>query len=737
MAFNESLASGVNKLEAQVVKLIKMMGNVKTGTTTSGGGGGLLSSTGNVLQNSLANISTAASDAGATSGQVSGVAGGIGRAVSVMGQIAQGTGQLMPDVQATIQRAGTFYNATIRAGVGMSRHQMQQATLQGLRGGLTSPGSDADVANYLANRGMAANTSYGSTYQQTIRSVSGAAKYLNMDNQSAAAAIEGLTSGQGSSNFLNRYGIMTSDMGTGKEKTQGQIFNELADRLSMGNATEEEVLDSLRRGNLGAELANSGMTADQQAMFSQFMIERARGNNMDLSDPEAMQKMMDKAKAEGNENPFLPGYDLNTAKTDAMGGAEGQYITGIKAATKALEGLAKAGGALASVFGAVHSGTSMFASDALGQGAMNIVGGIGNIVTGLGQAALGLIGLGGDNTVGNASAGGGRGGAPVGGDSSTTSNASSGGDSSSQGAFKLVHPVSPAKITARFGQKTSSYTPGKIVWPNGHKGVDYEAKAGQTVYAAAGGTVLSTSGGGELGNYVLIDHGNGYFTFYCHLTSITASGTVKTGQPVGTAGNTGTKSSGVHLHFALSRSRSTADAIDPEPFLSGTASSVPASNPDQASSGSGDVSGSSSSAASSVESSTATASSSGSPLLTTSVSGYSASPAASGASSVEGVAPWTAGNVSKGATGSTSAAGTAGAGEGGDGYTGADGYLSGSASGSNAATLSQRKSRGSSTNNVTINLTIASASDDEARRFATMVKRTLEEDSMMNKMARA
>jgi murein DD-endopeptidase MepM/ murein hydrolase activator NlpD len=729
MAFNETLASGVNKLEAQVVKLIGMMGKA--------GGGGGTGGSGNLLANSLANVSAAATSAGLNSNQVAGVGAGVGKVISGVGQIGQGTSQLMPDVQATIQRAGTFYNATVRAGMGMSRAQMQQATLQGLRGGLTSPGSDAEVANYLANRGMAANTSYGSTYQQTIRSVGSAAKYLNMDNQSAAAAIEGLTSGQGSSNFLNRYGILTSDLTTGKQKTQGEIFNELADRLSIGETTEQGTLDSIRSGNLSTELANSGMTADQQAMFSQFLIERSRGNNMDLSDPEAMQKLMDKAKAEGNENPYLPGYDLNTAKTDAMGGAEGQYIAGIKLATKALEGLAKAGGAAASVFGGINAAGNMFASDALGQGAMNIVGGIGSIVTGVGQAALGLIGLGGDNTVGNASAGGGRKGAPVGGDSSTTSNASAGGDSSSQGAFKLVHPVNPAKITARFGQKTSSYTPGKIVWPNGHKGVDYEAKAGQTVYAAAGGTVLSTSGGGELGNYVLIDHGNGYFTFYCHLTSITASGTVKTGQPVGTAGNTGTKSSGVHLHFALSKSRSTADAIDPEPFLSGTASSVPASNPDQASSGSGDVSGSSSSAASSVESSTATASTSGSPLLTTSVSGYSAAPTAAGASSVEGVASWTAGNVSNGATSATSTAGTAGAGEGGDGYTGADGYLSSSASGSNAATLSPRKSRGGSTNNVTINLTIASASDDEAKRFAAIVKQTLEEDSMMNKMARA
>lgn len=735
MAFNETLASGVNKLEAQVIKLIGMMGKVGGGAGGVGTGGG-----GNFLSNSLANVSSAASSAGMTSGQVSGVAAGVGQVVSGAGQIMQGTSQLMPDVGATIQRAGTFYNATIRAGVGMSRAQMQQATLQGLRGGLTSPGADADVANYLASRGMAANTSYGSTYQQTVRGVGNAAKYLNMDNVSATAAIEGLTSGQGSSNFLSRYGIMTSDMATGKEKTQGEIFNELAGRLSIGNASEEEVLDSIRRGNLGAEIAASGMTTDQQEMFKQFLVERARGNNMDLSDPEAMQKMMDKAKAEGNENPYLPGYDLNTAKTDAMGGAEGQYIAGIKVATKALEGLAKAGGALASVFGSFNAGASLFAGDSLGQGAMNIVGGAVNAVGGVVKAGLSLFGIGGDNTVGNASAGG-RGGAPVGGDSSTSSNASAGGSSSgqnsSQEAFKLVHPVSPAKITARFGQKTSSYTPGKIVWPNGHKGVDYEAKAGQTVFAAAGGTVLSTSGGGELGNYVLIDHGNGYFTFYCHLTSITASGTVKTGQPVGTAGNTGTKSSGVHLHFALSKSRSTADAIDPEPFLSGTASSVPASNPDQASSGSGDTSGASSSSSSSVESSSAAAPSSGSPILTTGVSGYSAAPAASGPSATNGVTPWTAGNVSSGATGSTSTAGTAGAGEGGDGYTGGDGYLSSATSGSNAATLSQGKSRGGVSNNVTINLTIASASDDEARRFAVMVKRTLEEDSMMTKMARA
>lgn len=73
------------------------------------------------------------------------------------------------------------------------------------------------------------------------------------------------------------------------------------------------------------------------------------------------------------------------------------------------------------------------------------------------------------------------------------------------------------------------------------------------VYAAASGTVLvAKENDGLNGNYVVVDHGNGYFTAYCHLASIDAN--VRVGQPVpagglGQMGHSGTERD--HLHFQV------------------------------------------------------------------------------------------------------------------------------------------------------------------------------------------
>jgi murein DD-endopeptidase MepM/ murein hydrolase activator NlpD len=736
MAFNnQNLTSVLNGLEGQVNRLISQISGVRA-QGPAGPSGQMPQASGNLLQNSMA----------AFSGMAPGRMQAIGQVAQGAGQVVSGTSSMMPDVQATVERAGNFYNATIRAGAGMSRPEVQQATLQGMRGGLTAPGSDAMVAGYLTQRGMMVNTKFGSTYQETIRSVGGAAKYLNMDNERAAAAIEGLTSATGASGMLNRYGIFTADPITGKEKTQGQIFSELAGKLGGEGATEEDTLDSLRRGFLGAELKASGMTEDQQAMFSQYMIERSRGNNMDLSDPEAMQKLMDKAKEEGNENPFLPGYDLNTAKTDAMGGAEGSYIAGIKAATKALEGLTKAGGAAAQAFGFFKAGGDMLSGSPVAQGFGQVLSGGLNIVKG-------ILGFGGDNVVGNASAaslgatmmsGGGSAGfagsqssgAPIGGDTGG-SNASASSSAGAPQAFKLVHPVSSPKITAVFGQKKSSFS-GDIVWPNGHKGVDYAAKQGDPIYAAADGEVMSTDSGGELGNYVKIKHANGMYTFYAHLSSKSVSqGTVKQGQPIGSAGNTGTKSFGVHLHFALSTSATTAGAIDPAPYMSGAASSlgVTASNPEQSASGATPAASGETATGGSGEDTSGRTLSSATNLLEITSSGYSA---AGGSSSVAKLDSLSAASFVSAKTGASQAANRPN--EGGEGYTGDEDdkvYISPTGASRVVRGANRKPSAGQvSTSNVTINLTIAQATDDEAKRFAVMVKRTLEQESMMNRMAR-
>jgi murein DD-endopeptidase MepM/ murein hydrolase activator NlpD len=736
MAFNQqNLTSALNGLEATVERILskvtgsKVQGPMMPGQTSIRGSS-------NFLNNSLASFASATPERTANM-------------VQSGGQTVSGLSQMMPDVQATVQRAGTFYNATLRAGGGMSRPEMQQATLEGMRGGLTSPGSDAMVGGYLAQRGMFASTKFSSNYQQTIRSVGNAAKYLNMDNATAATSLANLTSGRGASSLLNRYGLFTADTATGEKKSQGQIFEEMAQRLTVGQeaATVEETMDSLYGGFLGEELAASGMDEAGQQMMASYMIERAKGNNMDLSDPEAMQELMDKAKAEGNENPYLPGYDLNTAKTDAMGGAEGSYLAGIKAATKALEGLTKAGGALASVFGFMKSGTSTFMGDPVGQGFMDVVGGV-----------AGFFGVGsnsGDNVVGNASAaakgaqimsggamgggsapggfGGGSSSHPIGGETST-SNASA--EAGAPQAFKLVHPVSSPKITATFGQKKSSFS-GEIVWPNGHKGVDYAAKQGDTIFAAADGEVMPTEGGGQLGSYVKIKHDNGMYTFYAHLSSVAVrQGRVKQGQPVGGAGNTGTKSFGVHLHFALSTSATTANAIDPAPYMSGAASSlgVTASNPEQTSSGALPAANGETATGGSGEDTSGASLAGATNILEVTSTGYGAAGGASASSEIEGLSA--ASFPSANTAASTAVNGPS---EGGEGYTGDDESAQVSSSGVSRVVkrpAAKAKPATATTNNVIINLTIAQASDDEAKRFARMVKQTLEEDSMMRKMAR-
>jgi hypothetical protein len=726
MAFNnQNLSSALNGLEQQVERIMRSITGVRGGGQGPMMPGQTMVRTGNVMQNSFGQISAMTPERRA-------------QVVESGGQVTSGLSQMMPDVQATVQRAGTFYNATIRAGGGMSRPEMQQATLQGMRGGLTAPGSDAMVAGYLAQRGMFADTKFGSTYQQTTRAVGNAAKYLNMDNETAARAIEGLTSSKGASTMLNRYGIFTADPTTGKEKTQGQIFEEMAGRLTAGQpgATAEETQENIRRGHLGQEIAMAFEDPAQQQMFAQYMIDRAGGKNMDLSDPEAMQQLMDKAKAEGNENPYLPGYDLNTAKTDAMGGAEGSYLMGIKAATKALEGLTKAGGALASVFGFMKSGTSMFMGDPVGQGAMNVVSGVIDF----------LNPFNGDNVVGNASAAaigarmmgggggfGGGGGAPIGGDTGTANASAAAG---APQAFSLIHPVSSPKITATFGIKKSPRS-GEIVWPNGHKGVDYEAKLGTPIFAAADGEVMSTNSGGELGNYVKLKHDNGMYTFYAHLSSVNVSqGRVKQGQQIGGAGNTGTRSFGVHLHFALSTSATTANAIDPSPYMSGAASSVgmAENNPEQSASGAAPSASGETATGNSGEDTSGGSQSSATNLLQISSSGYTAAGGASAPSSVEALSA--ASFVSAKTNASVAANGP---GEGGDGYTGGDDgtYISPTGASRPTRAASYKGKQGAATtNNVVINLTIAQATEDEAKRFAVMVKRTLEEDSMMSKMAR-
>ncbi len=86
-----------------------------------------------------------------------------------------------------------------------------------------------------------------------------------------------------------------------------------------------------------------------------------------------------------------------------------------------------------------------------------------------------------------------------------------------------------------------------------HKGVDLALYQGAPVVAAADGLItVNSNDNGRAGNFVMMDHGNGYTTFYAHLLLSNAQpGTrVTAGTVIGYVGSSG-HSSGPHLHFEI------------------------------------------------------------------------------------------------------------------------------------------------------------------------------------------
>ncbi len=126
----------------------------------------------------------------------------------------------------------------------------------------------------------------------------------------------------------------------------------------------------------------------------------------------------------------------------------------------------------------------------------------------------------------------------------------------------MMWPSYTTYITSPYGYRTN---PVSGIYKL-HAGVDIGASYGTAIWAAAGGTVITASYSSGYGNYVMINHGNGYTTLYGHMSSIAVSAgqTVSMGTTIGYVGSTG-NSTGPHLHFEV-RSSSSGGTIDPLGF---------------------------------------------------------------------------------------------------------------------------------------------------------------------------
>ena len=85
-----------------------------------------------------------------------------------------------------------------------------------------------------------------------------------------------------------------------------------------------------------------------------------------------------------------------------------------------------------------------------------------------------------------------------------------------------------------------------------HNGVDFAAPKGTAIYAAYDGVVVAATYSGTMGNYVMIDHGDGLYTIYMHASQlyVEKDDIVVRGETIAAVGSTG-RSTGNHLHFSV------------------------------------------------------------------------------------------------------------------------------------------------------------------------------------------
>ena len=555
------LTAEINKMHSAVTLTGKDATNIFSSVRGALGGGqkNLGSTGGNRMQSSLGNVpgapTPASMDGGGQGGKGTGGSSGgktpngggasfssmaapygqmgrVGLASTAL-QAAVTVGSTLynmaPDASGVVNRAGSYYQAALRS-PGMGRAGLERATFSALRGGITGVGSDANVANILANAGYAPG---GVDYLAAARQVRGAATYLGMQNENAASAIAGLQGGPMGAN-LYQYGITTMNA-NGTAKSVGDIAQQLYKTMFPNGATPQSVQASIRSGYAGLNLAGMGMSADQQQMITQAFIDIAGGKNPDLASAKS---------AQGNQNPFDPLFRMNTSSTMIQGASEKNTISGLGAAAGTIEtfnnSMKDVIASMALFKGYLDGLSGNPQGGALKKGGGQLLS-LGKKALGFGMMAVGAVssefGVGIPLVAGGAALAFGGGNPGYG--------SSFGGRNMRSG--KYASSLISAGYGAREAQGGNWSSTGGV-----HQGTDFNVDSGTSVIAVKDGVVSGTTLSADYGQAVIIDHAEGYSSVYAHLSNKTVSpGTrVIQGQEIGKSGKSG-NATGPHLHYEV------------------------------------------------------------------------------------------------------------------------------------------------------------------------------------------
>lgn len=122
------------------------------------------------------------------------------------------------------------------------------------------------------------------------------------------------------------------------------------------------------------------------------------------------------------------------------------------------------------------------------------------------------------------------------------------GDRLSKSVLPSEMPIDTDWYSSGYGYRIDPFS-GKRAF---HRGVDFAAKVGTPIKAAAGGVVVYSDHHAEYGNMVEIDHGDDLISRYAHASKrlVSLGQVVMQGQKIAEVGSTG-RSTGPHLHFEI------------------------------------------------------------------------------------------------------------------------------------------------------------------------------------------